>query len=113
MLQTPLQKNIVAILRTPQKLIEFLDLTGDIELYDLQSDIGEKKNLIGERKGVASMLKTKLRDWRWEVGARMPIHNPSHDPKRAHEWWSRRNGKPVDSASRKPYPRTEIEAAKK
>jgi uncharacterized sulfatase len=95
------------------KLIEFLDLTGDVELYDLQADIGEKKNLINERKGVASMLKKKMQDWRYEVGARMPIHNPSYDPTRAHEWWSRRNGKPVNSSARKPYPPTEIEAARK
>ena len=95
------------------KLIEFLDFTGDVELYDLQTDIGESKNLIEERKGVTAMLKTKLREWRLDVGARMPIRNPSHDPKRAHEWWSRRNAKPIDSSARKPFPRTELEAAKK
>jgi len=57
------------------------------------------------------MLRTKLRDWRYEVGARMPIRNPSYDSERAHEWWSRGKGEPVDSKGRKPFPRTEIEAA--
>jgi len=95
------------------KLIEFLDFQGEVELYDLQNDIGESKNLIHERKGVTAMLKTKLRDWRLEVGARMPIRNPSHDPERAHEWWSRGKGEPINSAARKAFPRTEIEAAKK
>lgn len=93
------------------KLIEFIDGSGEVELYDLKNDIGESRNLIKERKGVASMLKTKLQNWRYEAGARMPIHNPSHDPTRSHEWWSRRNGKPIESARRKAFPRTEIEAA--
>ncbi len=95
------------------KLIEFLDFTGDVELYDLQADIGESKNLVEERKGLVAMLRTKLRDWRWEAGARMPIRNPSYDPARAHEWWSRGKGEPIDSAGRKPFPRTELEAAGK
>lgn len=95
------------------KLIESLDFTGEVELYDLQADIGETTNLIKEKPGVAAMLKKKLQDWRWEVGARMPIRNPSYDPQRAGEWWSRGNGKPIDSESRKPFPRTEIEAARK
>jgi len=93
------------------KLIEFLDFQGDVELYDLHNDIGESKNLVAERKGLTTMLRTKLRDWRYEVGARMPIRNPSYDSERAHEWWSRGKGEPVDSKGRKPFPRTEIEAA--
>jgi len=95
------------------KLIEFLDFTGDVELYDLQTDIGESRNLIKERQGVTAMLRAKLREWRLEAGARMPIRNPSYDPERAHEWWSRRSGQPIDSEARKPFPRTELEAAKK
>ena len=89
------------------KLIEYLDGTGDIEIYHLANDIGEKQNLISERKGKVADLKKKLATWRNSVSARMPIPNPGYDPKRAHEWWSIRSGKPVDSDSRKRFPPTE------
>lgn len=89
------------------KLIEYLDETGDVELYHLAEDLSETKNLSAERKGKAADLTEKLRGWRAEVGARMPLHNPSYDPKRAHEWWSRRSGKPVNSDGRKRFPQTE------
>lgn len=88
------------------KLIEYLDGTGDLELYHLSEDLGESKNLAVERKGKAADLKNKLKAWRAEVIASMPIANPSYDPERAHEWWSRRNGKPVNSDGRKRYPPT-------
>jgi len=89
------------------KLIEYLDDTGEVELYHIASDIGETKNLAKEKQGRVGDLKKKLNNWRLEVGARMPIHNPNHDPKRAAEWWSLRSGKPVDSKSRKRFPPTE------
>ncbi|MGB0581598.1 MAG: arylsulfatase, partial [Limisphaerales bacterium] len=65
------------------------------------------KNLIDERKGKVADLKKKLAAWRQTVIARMPIPNPNYDPKRAHEWWSMRTGKPVPSDSRKRFPQTE------
>ena len=89
------------------KLIEYLDGTGDIELYNLATDIGETKNLAGEKKGRVADLKKRLSKWRQETSARMPIHNPSYDPNRASEWWSMRTGKPIDSDSRKRFPATE------
>ncbi len=89
------------------KLIEYLDGSGDLELYHLAEDLSEQKNLIAERKGKATDLKNKLNAWRAEVIARMPIPNPSFDPKRAHEWWSMRTGKPVDSDKRTRFPQTE------
>ena len=91
------------------KLIEYLDGTGDVELHHLAEDLGETKNLATERKGKAADLQAKLKSWRSGVLARMPIVNPSHDPARAHEWWSRRNGKPVDSDKRQRFPQTEKE----
>lgn len=89
------------------KLIEYLDGTGDVELYHLAEDIGETKNLAGEKKGRVANLKQQLQSWRVSALARMPIPNPSYDPKRAAEWWSTRTGKPIDSDSRKQFPTTE------
>ncbi|MHC4994711.1 MAG: sulfatase [Planctomycetota bacterium] len=96
-----------AIRERDWKLIEYLDGSGDTELYHLANDLGEERNLIVERKGKAADLRKKLQSWRSEVIARMPIPNPHYDPERAHEWWSMRNGKPVDSDNRKRFPQTE------
>ena len=98
-----------AIRERDWKFIEYLDGTGDVELYHISEDLGEKKNLAAVRKGKVADLKQKLFSWRQYVLARIPIPNPSYDPKRAHEWWSRRSGKPVDSDSRKRFPQTEKE----
>lgn len=89
------------------KLIEYIDGTGDIELYNLANDIGETKNLVDERKGRVADLKRKLSQWRISVNARMPIPNPGFDPDRAAEWWSMRNAKPIESDKRKRFPPTE------
>ncbi|MEM7231553.1 MAG: sulfatase [Planctomycetota bacterium] len=96
-----------AIRERDWKLIEYLDGTGDVELYHIAKDLSERKNLLKERRGKVKDLKDKLRAWRTEVLARMPIHNPSYDPKRAHEWWSRRTGKPIASDKRRRFPQTE------
>ncbi|MEM6472683.1 MAG: sulfatase, partial [Planctomycetota bacterium] len=72
------------------KLIEYVDGSGDLELYDLANDLGETKNLAGEKPGRLADLKRQLAAWREEVVAAMPISNPSFDPERAQEWWSRR-----------------------
>jgi uncharacterized sulfatase len=90
------------------KLIEYLDGSGDVELYHLAADIGEKSNLADEKKGRAADLKKKLQQWRQDVIARMPYPNPHYDPKRASEWWSMRTGKPIDSDNRKRFPATEL-----
>jgi arylsulfatase A len=90
------------------KLIEYLDGTGDVELYHLAKDIGETENLASKLQGRTADLTRKLRLWRQDVIARMPIPNPNYDPKRAAEWWSMRTGKPVDSDSRKRFPATEL-----
>ena len=77
------------------KLIEFLD-DGALELYNLEEDIGETENLAASTPQLAGQLQKQLADWRKRVGARMPTKNPKYDPKRAHEWWSRRSNKPLD-----------------
>lgn len=89
------------------KLIEYLDDTGDIELYQIGKDLGETKNLVSERPGRVADLKKKLQTWRSDVVARMPIPNPSYDPDRAGEWWSTRSGQAIDSDKRKRFPPTE------
>lgn len=89
------------------KLIEYLDGTGDIELYQIETDIGETNNLAAERPGRVADLQKKLKAWRENVLARMPMPNPSYDPDRAAEWWSSRNGQPIASDQRKRFPATE------
>ena len=57
------------------KLIEWYE-SGDRELYDLDADPSETKNLAKERADVADRLRAKLSAWRREVGAKMPTANP-------------------------------------
>lgn len=91
------------------KFIEYLDGQTDHELYNLSQDPGETKNLAATLQGRAADLKKKLHAFRSDTLARMPLPNPSYDPARAHEWWSTRTGKPVDSDSRKRFPPTELD----
>jgi arylsulfatase A len=90
------------------KLIEYLDGTGDLELYKLSDDVGESLNLKDTFPSRAADLKKKLSQWRVSISARMPITNPAYDEDRAHQWWSMRTGKPVNSDSRKRFPPTEL-----
>jgi arylsulfatase A-like enzyme len=53
------------------KLIK-LHKTGDIELYDLATDIGETNNLVKALPKVASRLSTQLDNWLTETKAAMP-----------------------------------------
>ena len=96
-----------AIRERDWKLIEYIDGTGDIELYNLAEDLGESRNLSREKPGRTADLKRKLAKWRTEVIARMPISNPNFDPDRAEEWWSVRTGEIIDSDRRKRFPSTE------
>ena len=72
------------------KLIEYFE-DGKLELYDLQTDIGEKKDLAKAMPDKAAALQKQLAAWRKSVGAKMPTPNPDHDPKRAHLWGSRKD----------------------
>lgn len=56
------------------KLMEFLE-DGRLELYNLREDIGETKNLVGEKPDKAKELHEKLIRWRAEVKAPMPTKN--------------------------------------
>jgi uncharacterized sulfatase len=89
------------------KLIEYLDGTGDVELFHLAEDLGEERNLAAAEGERAEELREELRRWRRDVLARMPLPNPGHDPARAAEWWSPRTGQPVESDRRRRFPATE------
>jgi len=89
------------------KLIEYLDNTDEIELYDLATDLAEQDNLAAEKPGRVADLRRKLAAWRNEVGARLPIINPFFDPARTADWYSLRNAKPIASKARKRFPPTE------
>jgi len=60
-----------AVLEGNFKLIEFFE-TGQLELYDLEEDIGEKVNLAESNPAKAQELYGKLLAWRAETNAPMP-----------------------------------------
>ena len=74
-------------------MIEFFE-DGQLELYNLKRDIGEKNNLAAKMPPKAAELQQKLAKWRKSVGAKMPTANPNYDPARAHEWGRRQQPKP-------------------
>ncbi|MGF1578513.1 MAG: sulfatase [Gemmataceae bacterium] len=74
--------------------IEFFD-TGELELYNLKTDIGQKKNLVRSKPMEAQRLRKLMQRFRDEVNAQMPQRNPAYNPKRAGEWWSRRRMAPI------------------
>lgn len=53
------------------KLMEFFE-TGQLELYNLTHDIGERTNLVESMPDQAKKLKAKLAAWREQTGALMP-----------------------------------------
>ena len=69
-----------AMRRGNYKLIEFFE-TGSIELYDLDADPGEEKDLSGTHQGLAAQLYERLRTWQAEMNAPRPVEpNPDFDP---------------------------------
>jgi uncharacterized sulfatase len=67
------------------KLIEFFDDEA-LELYDLEVDVGETKNLARVEPEKARSLEKKLSQWRSLVNADMPKRNRNYDQERAKEW---------------------------
>jgi arylsulfatase A len=73
-----------AIRRGDWKLIEFFE-TGQRQLYNLRTDIGESVNLAAAEPARAEEMHRALQAWRDQVGARMPKANPDFDAARAKE----------------------------
>ena len=66
-----------AILDGDWKLIEFYE-TGDVELYNLRDDIGERNNLAASDPQRTAELRQKLSDWQTEMQAKMPVERATH-----------------------------------
>jgi arylsulfatase A-like enzyme len=64
-----------AVLEGKYKLLEFFE-DDRVELYDLQADPGEEKDLAAADPERAGDLRKKLAQWRQSVGAQMPTPNP-------------------------------------
>lgn len=60
-----------AIRKGPYKLIEYFE-TGRVELFDLEKDLGETKDLAAAKPALAQRLKRDLASWRKRVDAQMP-----------------------------------------
>jgi arylsulfatase A-like enzyme len=73
-----------AIRRGNDKLILFLD-DNHVELYDLQRDIGETRDLAAAQQEKAAQLRRRLQAWLRETKAQLPVPNPNYDPARERE----------------------------
>jgi arylsulfatase A-like enzyme len=61
------------------KLIEWFE-DGRLELFNIDADLGEKKDLATTNPAKVRELHAKLVAWRKEVNAVMPTPNPNYDP---------------------------------
>lgn len=69
-----------AAIRTGRwKLIEFYEFDA-VELYDLESDPGERRNLSTVHPQRTIRLRAQLRDWQQAMHAAMPVPNPDWKP---------------------------------
>ena len=57
------------------KLMEFFE-TGNLELYDLETDLSERLNLAEQLPEVRNRLLAQMREWRADIGAPMPKELP-------------------------------------
>ena len=63
------------------KLIEFFEDGGHVELYDLDADPGEERDLAKSMPDKAAALAQTLHDWQRETSAAIPrAANPAYDP---------------------------------
>ncbi len=66
------------------RLVEFYE-DGSLELYNLNDDLGESKNLASINPEITQELHKKLKRWRKKVGAQMMTENPDFDPEKQGE----------------------------
>lgn len=71
----PTTTPVSAIRKDNWKLLEYFE-DGQLELYNLDSDIGESKNLATQMPDLAQQLKLELHRWRTDVDAKIPEPNP-------------------------------------
>jgi arylsulfatase A-like enzyme len=64
------------------KLLEYFE-DNHVELYNLNDDPGESRDLAAARPDAAESLRKRLHAWRQSVGARLPALNPSYVPARS------------------------------
>lgn len=62
------------------KLIEKYE-TGDLELYNVMSDVGEADNRADDKPELAERLRKKLHQWLKDTGSLTNTPNPDYDPK--------------------------------
>ncbi|MBL8232565.1 MAG: sulfatase [Bryobacterales bacterium] len=67
------------------KLIEFFE-DSRLELFHLEEDPGERRNLVEREPRKAKELHALLREWRTEAAARMPSPDPDFRPEDAQTW---------------------------
>lgn len=68
-----------AVIRSGKyKLLEYFE-NGTVQLFDLDSDIGETTNLAKQRPEIVDQLLGKLHKWQMDVDAEMMDPNPDYD----------------------------------
>ena len=75
------------------KLIELYE-DGQLQLFNLKEDLGEKHNLAKKMPKKTKELHEKLKAWRKSVGAQEMTPNPNYDPSKTK--WNRRRGKIIN-----------------
>lgn len=70
-----------AVRQGDYRLVEFYE-DNHVELYNLQDDEGEQRDLATAEPERAAQLRRQLAEWRAAVGAQMPTPNPDYDPAR-------------------------------
>jgi hypothetical protein len=67
-----------AVRKGSWKLIEYYE-DMNVELYNLQDDLGEQNNLAQSEPAKRDELGNLLRAWRQSVNAQMPVPNPNYN----------------------------------
>jgi arylsulfatase A-like enzyme len=78
-----------AVRRGPWKLLEWYE-DQRVELFDLESDPGESRDLSNAHPERVDSLRKELRAWRDEVRAVYPTVNPNYDPRKPSGRWAAR-----------------------
>ena len=71
------------------------------ELYNLETDIGETSDVASRHSEIVQKLTASHENWLKDTGSLMPTENDKFDAARSTEWWSRRTGRPLPTASQK------------